>query len=752
MKQVRQAGHGFERFLLGLALVLSSRQAVIGKISSLPQENPAATKFETLAKSAAVERETGNVDVALREYRGALEIRPDWAEGWWYVGTLEYDRDQYAEAIPAFQKLVQLAPAAGPGWNFLGLCEFETKDYGNSLEHLKKGQALGDVDDPEISRVTSYHLALLMIRDGEFDQASALLVSTFGEGQVSPRVRTALGLAMLRVPFLPEEVDPSQDALLYAAGETAGVARLGDRAKTDESFQALAKAFPGIPYLHYAYAKTLAAATRYEEAVSEQQKEESISPKSALPRIEISRLLLRLQHTKEAVRAADEAVGLAPDSSDAHNALGQALQAAGNQEKAAEELSAGAKLAPVKILPEERIAQIYARKTPVGGGSNGIALETFDELSRRAASAQASGQSELAIQNLQQALQLRPGWNDGRWNLAMLCYSAAKYPEAISALRIFVERKPDFGTAWAVMGLSEFETKDYGNALLHLQRGEELGFGGSVEAVRLAKYRLGLLLVRNGQFENAMRTLAPEAGAGALGKQIEFALGMALLRMPLLPEQTDPSKVSQIQTAGEIATLLQESKYDEAFPKFELLVKKDPSQPFLHYAYGTAFAALSQYDEARRQFQEEIKISAGSELPYMGLASLELKQHRAAEALAFARTAVKLSPGSGEAHYLLGRALLEMGEEESAVRELETASKLVPGSPEVHFNLAKAYAKSKRTEKAEQEREIFAHLNALAEEQRSHTGNQAYGGSHNTTELAPARVGTQQPAKPEHPL
>ncbi len=59
------------------------------------------------------------------------------------MGTLQYERDHYAEAIPAFRALAELAPQASPAWTFLGLCEFETKDYANALEHLSKGHALG---------------------------------------------------------------------------------------------------------------------------------------------------------------------------------------------------------------------------------------------------------------------------------------------------------------------------------------------------------------------------------------------------------------------------------------------------------------------------------------------------------------------------------------------------------------------------------------------------------------------------------
>jgi predicted Zn-dependent protease len=304
------------------------------------------------------------------------------------------------------------------------------------------------------------------------------------------------------------------------------------------------------------------------------------------------------------------------------------------------------------------------------------------------------------------------------------------------------------------MGLCEFEIKDYKNALVHLQRGEQLGFGGSPQAIGLARYRLAVLENQNGQFESAMETVLPGTRSGTVAKEVRIALGMALLRMPELPEQVEPSKLALVQSAGEIAALLQNSKYDQAFPKLQVLLKQYPSIPFLHYAYGTALAALSQFDEAEIQLRAELQISPQSELPYVSLASVALKRYRPAEALSAAQRAVELAPDSAESHYVLGRARLELGrdepaQDEQAVRELELASKLAPGSPEVHFNLAKAYAKAKLPEKAEQERAIFARLNALAEQRRSHSGNQAYSGSHEAVELMPARVET--PVTPQHP-
>ena len=80
--------------------------------------------------------------------------------------------------------------------------------------------------------------------------------------------------------------------------------------------------------------------------------------------------------------------------------------------------------------------------------------------------------------------------------------------------------------------------------------------------------------------------------------ELKFALGMALLRIPMLPEEVVASTESTVRLAGETAALLSESKYDQAFSDFEQLIKMSPSTPYLHYAYGSALASASRYDEA----------------------------------------------------------------------------------------------------------------------------------------------------------
>ena len=68
-------------------------------------------------------------------------------------------------------------------------------------------------------KVATYHLALLLNLNGQFEDAWELLAIKLGRNQLADQTKTALALALLRVPLLPDQVDPSKDALIDAAGK-----------------------------------------------------------------------------------------------------------------------------------------------------------------------------------------------------------------------------------------------------------------------------------------------------------------------------------------------------------------------------------------------------------------------------------------------------------------------------------------------------------------------------------------------------
>ena len=68
---------------------------------------------------------------AVRAFRQALGIRPDWAEAHSLLGSILFRAGNYPEAEVELRKAVTLKPDYAEGWNFLG--EF-LKDRGKTQE------------------------------------------------------------------------------------------------------------------------------------------------------------------------------------------------------------------------------------------------------------------------------------------------------------------------------------------------------------------------------------------------------------------------------------------------------------------------------------------------------------------------------------------------------------------------------------------------------------------------------------------
>jgi tetratricopeptide (TPR) repeat protein len=712
-----------------LVLVFSGSMIAQNAPAQSVQQGSGTDSFEALARQATAAREEGKTEEAIHFYEGALQLKPDWTDGLWYLGTFYADAGRYRDAIPAFQKVTTAYPKLGPAWAYLGLCEFETKDFKSSLEHLQNAKQFGFAEAPGVEKVATYHLALLLNLNGEFEDAWELLASKLGRSQLAEQTKTALALALLRVPLLPDQVDASKDALIDAAGETAGDLAEGNFDRAFLGFQQLLKTYPTTPFLHYAYGSALIFRSRYPEAEAQLREEVKLTPKSALPFMRLAIIAMKQHHAQEALPMAERAVQLAPESALAHEILGRILSDLGKTEEAAKESDAATKLKPEKPDIDPEVAKAYAHASIPVEGARSPDSAAFDELARQATAAGQAGRTDDAIRGYESALKLNSQWDKGWADLGALYYATGKFPQAVAVLKNSVTINPKNSQAWAFLGLTEFETKDFSNAYVHLDRARELDFRGTPAVMLLAIYHLAELRNLNGDFFGAADLLIPEVHKGRVTEQTKMVLGMSMLRVPLLPAQLSSSIRVLMLAAGETAVLQYSYNYDDTFRAFERMTKDFPDTPFIHYAYASALDILSRYDDATSQLREEVRINPGSPLPHQLIASIALKQHRPDEAMSAARHAVELDSQSAGAHELLGRALLELGKVEPAVAELEMASKLAPNYPGVHFSLARAYAKAKRPADAQRERAIFAQLNSSAEQEKGLT-NQAYGDPH----------------------
>jgi len=342
-----------------MLLAAAYAQPAHGQAPRSPTAGSAAS-FDDLARQAAAARTADRIDEALRLYRQGVQARPTWDEGWWYLATLYYDKDRWAEGRDAFRRFLDLKPDTGPGWVFRGLCEYQLKEYAPALEHLTKGVGLGLAGNADLLRVASFHVSALQIRAGAFELAAHGLELVSRNEPESPRLAEAIGLMLLRVPTLPGEAPPELKDALQAAGH-AGYLQLDKRpGEAQAAFESLVSRFPTVPYAHYAYGVFLLGQDG-DAALEQFAREIAVQPGSVYAYIEVAFERLRRGEAGKALAPAETSVTLAPGLFAAHNALGRALVETGAMERGLQELEAAARLAPDSPEMFFALARAYAK-------------------------------------------------------------------------------------------------------------------------------------------------------------------------------------------------------------------------------------------------------------------------------------------------------------------------------------------------------------------------------------------------------
>ena len=77
---------------------------------------------------------------AIKAFRQALSIRPDWAEAHSLLGSILFRAGNRAEAEVELRKAVTLKPDYAEGWNFLGECLQAQGKTQEAQEAFKKAQ------------------------------------------------------------------------------------------------------------------------------------------------------------------------------------------------------------------------------------------------------------------------------------------------------------------------------------------------------------------------------------------------------------------------------------------------------------------------------------------------------------------------------------------------------------------------------------------------------------------------------------
>lgn len=167
---------------------------------------------------------------------------------------------------------------------------------------------------------------------------------------------------------------------------------------------------------------------------------------------------------------------------------------------------------------------------------------TFDRLAKEAETAEQTNRVDDAIRLYTQALRIKPSWQEGWWKLGMTNYQLDRYEDGRDAFRHLTVTNPDIAVAWAMLGLCEFETKQYPESILHLDKARNLGLGQSEQISDVTTYHLALLFTRYQRYEEALKLLSEFSQHGKDTPDYVQAMGIAALRRPLLPAEVPPAR------------------------------------------------------------------------------------------------------------------------------------------------------------------------------------------------------------------
>jgi tetratricopeptide (TPR) repeat protein len=349
-------------------------------VSPTPSAQPAGPPdFDTLARQAGAARTEDRVEEAVDLYARAVELRPDWDEGWWYLGTLRYEAGRFAEAVEAFRRFTQLEPEIAAGWVLLGINEREVSDYPAAIEHIQKGLDLG-LGGP-LKEEAWHHQALALLKTEQFERAVEPLTLL---ARVAPETRPGLvptiGALLLRKPLLPSEVPVEERELVAAAGR-AGYLDLALRGEeAAPAFQALAQAFPEEPWVHYAQGVFLLRSGNA-GGLAALRRELEVKPDNVMACLEIAFELILRGEYEEARPLAEKAVELAPQLFAAQNALGRVLVELGEVDEGIPHLEEAVRLAPESPEMHFALGRAYARAGRTEDAER--ARATFAELEAR---------------------------------------------------------------------------------------------------------------------------------------------------------------------------------------------------------------------------------------------------------------------------------------------------------------------------------------------------------------------------------
>jgi tetratricopeptide (TPR) repeat protein len=314
-------------------------------VAAQTPSSPARQSFDQLLQAAEKARDENRNDDAIRLFRRAITEQPDSEQALWFLGTLLYEKQQYADARDVLRQFVTLRPDAGPAWALLGISEFQLRAYPRALDHFERAMAAGMGDRNELIQSVYFDVVVLLTRFERYDESIDMLQRMLANGAPDPALTEPAGLAGLRLPLLPSEVPPDRVELVHLAGRAVLDVQTQHYENAESELKQLVTNYANEPGVHYLYGAYLVQ-LHPNESVAEFERELEISPSHVLARVRLAEQLIAKRDFDHALALAQQAIKLDPKRASPHMLAGEAFVAKGNAGDGVKELETARDIDP----------------------------------------------------------------------------------------------------------------------------------------------------------------------------------------------------------------------------------------------------------------------------------------------------------------------------------------------------------------------------------------------------------------------
>jgi tetratricopeptide (TPR) repeat protein len=251
-------------------------------------------------------------------------------------------------------------------------------------------------------------------------------------------------------------------------------------------------------------------------------------------------------------------------------------------------------------------------------------------------------------------------------------FTSKNYRQAILHLNLAMQQAPEDWEAMQLLALSYYASGQYQQAIpLLTQVAPHLPKG-----LADTPYLLGVCYARTQQWDHARESFAGMFGVSPESPIAHFMLAKMLVRLQLEDEAPpELRKALALDARLPMAHFLQGEIYlykndaEHALAEFESELGINPSVWLVYWRLGDTYMRLRRYDEAEKALKQALWLNESFTGSYLMLGEIELQRGDAELARGFLERAAKLDPRNYYVHYALGRAYQKLGRSQDADRE-----------------------------------------------------------------------------------